>query len=127
MGDGRPVVVVDDEFYVTKAISYLLQEDGLRCITTNNADDAIGLVEKENPLVVILDVNMPQVNGFAICKKLRENPKNDDIAIVMLTARGQQEDVDMSKKLGATDYVLKPFNPIDLRDKIKAIYSARNV
>jgi len=118
----RPVLVVDDEFYVTKAISYRLQEEGLKCIAKNNSDGIVKLVDEENPLVVILDVNMPKINGFTICKELRENPKYQDISILLLTARGQQEDIDKGMKLGATEYILKPFNPLELRDKIKAIY-----
>lgn len=125
MNNPRPVLVVDDEYYVTRAISYLLQEDGFKCIAKNDSEGIAELAEKELPLVIILDINMPKTDGFTLCKDIRANHKLDDSVIIILTARGQEEDIERGLKLGANEYILKPFNPVELRDKVKAIYNQR--
>lgn len=121
----RPVLVVDDEYYVTRGISYLLQDEGLSCITKNDSDGVIELIAKERPQVIVLDINIPKVDGFQILKEVRQRKDFDDVVILVLTARGHEEDVQTGLSLGANEYILKPFNPLELRDKIKAVYAAR--
>ncbi len=125
MAKNRPVLIIDDEYYVTRGISYLLQDEGLVCITKNDSEGIIELVTKETPQVIVLDINIPKVDGFQICKELREHKEFDDVVIMILTARGHEEDIQTGLKLGANEYILKPFNPLELRDKIKAVYAAR--
>lgn len=125
MKKARPVLVVDDEYYVTRGISYLLQDEGLACITKNDSDGVIKLVEKERPQVIVLDINIPKVDGFQILRELRQRKEFDDVVVLILSARGHEEDIQTGIKLGASEYILKPFNPLDLRDKIKAVYAAK--
>lgn len=119
--EGKSVLVVDDEYYVTRAISYLLKEEGIRCITKNDVDGITEILDKDAPEVILLDINLPKKDGFAICRDIRANEKYNDMKIIFLTARGQQEDINKGMKLGAEDYILKPFNPIELLDKIKVL------
>ena len=121
----RPVLVVDDEYYVTRGISYLLQDEGLSCITKNDSDGVVDLVAKERPQVIVLDINIPKIDGFQILKEIRQRKDFDDVVIMILTARGHEEDVQAGLALGANEYILKPFNPLELRDKIKAVYAAK--
>lgn len=121
----RPVLVVDDEYYVTRGISYLLQDEGLSCISKNESEGVIALVDKERPQVIVLDINIPKVDGFQILKEIRQRKEFDDVVIMILSARGHEEDIQTGLKLGANEYILKPFNPLELRDKIKAVYAAK--
>ncbi len=123
--NARPVLVVDDEYYVTRGISYLLQDEGLSCITKNDSDGVIELVAKERPQVIVLDINIPKVDGFQVLKEVRQRKDFDDVVIMILTARGHEEDIQAGLALGANEYILKPFNPLELRDKIKAVYAAK--
>lgn len=121
----RPVLVVDDEYYVTRGISYLLQDEGLICLTKNDSEGVVDLVAKERPLVIVLDINIPKVDGFQVLKEIRQRKELDDVVIMILTARGHEEDIQTGLTLGANEYILKPFNPLELRDKIKAVYAAK--
>lgn len=118
----RPVLVLDDEYYVTRAISFLLKEEGLKCVTKNDSEDLYEILDRDHPKVVFLDINMPKKNGFEICKEIRANEKYDDIKIVFLTARGQEDDIKKGLDLGAESYILKPFNPIELLEMVKTMY-----
>lgn len=121
----RPVLVVDDEYYVTRGISYLLQDEGISCITKNDSEGVIDLVNKERPQVIVLDINIPKVDGFQILKEIRQRKEFDDTVVMILSARGHEDDIQTGLKLGANEYILKPFNPLELRDKIKTIYAAK--
>lgn len=122
----RPVLVIDDEYYVTRGISYLLQDEGLSCITKNDSEGVIDLVNKERPQVIVLDINIPKVDGFQILKEIRQRKEFDDVIVMILSARGHEEDIQTGLKLGANEYIPKPFNPLELRDKIKAVYAAKH-
>ena len=121
----RPVLIIDDEYYVTRGISYLLQDEGVDCITKNDSEGVLELIAKERPQVIVLDVNIPQVNGFQVCKEIRQHAEFNDVVILMLSARGHDEDIQTGLGLGANEYILKPFNPLELRDKIKAVYALK--
>ncbi len=123
--NARPVLVIDDEYYVTRGISYLLQDEGLTCISKNDSEGVLELVDKERPQVIVLDINIPKIDGFQILKQIRQRKDFDDMVIMVLTARGHEEDIENGMALGANEYILKPFNPLDLRDKIKAVYAAK--
>lgn len=125
MENARPVLIVDDEYYVTRGISYLLQDEGLACVTKNDSDGVVALVAKERPQVIVLDINIPKVDGFQVLKEIRQHGEFDDVVIMILSARGHEEDIQTGLKLGANEYILKPFNPLELRDKIKAVYAAK--
>jgi len=119
----RPVLVVDDEFHITHAVTSLLKIYGRTCIAKNESQGVMELIDKQHPRVVVLDINMPDRNGLEICRAIRSEAKYDDLKIIMMTALGSDEDIKRGFEAGADEYVLKPFHPIELQKKIDSYYS----
>ena len=112
------ILVVDDEATIVQLVAYNLRRAGYDVITASNGEEAIRLFRAETPDLVILDVMMPGLDGFEVCKELR---KESDTPIVMLTARGEEIDRVIGFEIGADDYVTKPFSPRELVGRAKAI------
>lgn len=121
MKAARPILILDDEHHVTRSLAYLLENNGFICITQNDSRALAELMEKSRPGVVILDINMPEMDGYQICRQIRANKDYDDVAIIFLSGRNRQEDIDKAFDAGANEFFVKPFSPIELRDKIKSI------
>lgn len=118
----RPVLVVDDEFHITHAVSGLLKSNGRACIAINEPSRAMEIIDEQNPRVVLLDVNMQECNGIEICRTIRSKPKYDDLIIIMMSALGSDEDKERGFEAGADEYVLKPFHPAELQKMIDSYY-----
>ncbi|MBI5178576.1 MAG: response regulator [Nitrospinae bacterium] len=118
----RPILVIDDEFHVTRALAFLLEENHFGCIAQNSAENLHEILEKNMPKVVVLDINMPKMDGFEVCQSIRADNKYDDVVIIILSGRSQKEDMDKAFQSGANEYFVKPFSPLALRDKILSIY-----
>jgi CheY-like chemotaxis protein len=113
----KKVLIVDDEAYVRLLIEQSLEEledGGVRILTANNGEEAIQLVQEELPQMVFLDVMMPQMNGFEVCRMIKRKLALENIFIVMLTAKGQENDRQESEEAGANLYMTKPFDPDEL-------------
>ena len=112
------ILVVDDEKDVVELLTFLLQKDGFNVVTASNGKEALDLVPKETPDLILLDVMMPEMDGYTVQTQLMENPKTKEIPIIILTAKGQLKDVfAMSSNVKA--YIEKPFDPKTLRAKIQ--------
>ena len=96
-----------------------LKRNGYEVIEVDNGEDGIKIAINEKPAIVILDVMLPGIDGFNVCKRIREEEKN--IGIIMLTAKSQDIDKITGLEYGADDYIVKPFNPMELLLRIKAI------
>ncbi|KGM93464.1 response regulator transcription factor [Clostridium botulinum] len=119
MNHKHKVLVIEDEQSISKFIKLVLQKQDFEVIQAFSGEDGIKKVTTENPVVVILDIMLPGIDGFKVCELLRKNhPK---VGIIMLTALGQ--DVDKIKGLehGADDYMIKPFNPLELAARITSL------
>jgi CheY-like chemotaxis protein len=121
---GRPktsskVLIVDDDRIVLSLVRTTLQNYGMRCETVNNGNDALRLIRQQNPDVVVLDVNMPGLDGYEVLSRIRE--ENLPTLVVLVTARQQEHDVLRGFQLGADDYLVKPFNPPELVARIKRL------
>lgn len=117
----KTILIADDEPNIVISLEYLLQRDGYRVLVARNGQEALDTVNASAPDLVLLDVMLPQVSGFEVCQKIRENPALAAMRIVMLTAKGR--DVEMSKglALGADAYVTKPFSTQDLLAQVRAL------
>ena len=115
------ILVVDDEQDIVKLIRYHLEKNGYKAFFAYNGDDALLLVKREKPELVILDLMLPGINGIEICKKIKADNELAAIAIVMLTAKGEEADITLGLKLGADDYITKPFSPKELMARIHAV------
>lgn len=115
------ILIVDDEQDLVKLIRYHLEKDGYKVISANNGEDALLLARREEPELVILDLMLPGIDGLEVCKKLKMDQKLARTAIIMLTAKGEEADVTIGLKLGADDYMTKPFSPKELVARVQAI------
>lgn len=113
------VLVVEDETSIRKFITINLNRNGFEVIAAETGEEALEKLKLFNPKVVVLDVMLPGIDGFEVCSKMRET--KPDVIIIMLTARGQDIDKIVGLELGADDYMVKPFNPLELVARIRAI------
>jgi len=107
----RHVIVVEDEEDLADLVALHLRRDGFRTTVCADGDSGMAAIEKEVPDLVVLDVMMPGLDGFEVCRRMRRSDRLADIPILMLTARGEDADVVTGLELGADDYVVKPFSP----------------
>jgi two-component system, OmpR family, alkaline phosphatase synthesis response regulator PhoP len=115
----RKVLVVEDDLSILTGLSMNLRYEGFEVLQAQDGVRGLELAIDQDPEVVILDVMLPGMNGFEVCKELRRRGK--DTAIVMLSAKGQETDKIMGLDLGADDYVAKPFGLKELMARIKAV------
>ncbi len=115
------ILVVDDEQDLVKLLRYHLEKDGYKVLCAYNSDDALFLVRKERPELIILDLMLPGTDGLEVCKKLKADQELANTAIVMLTAKGEEADITLGLKLGADDYMTKPFSPKELVARVQAV------
>jgi len=113
------VVVVDDDPIILTLLRATLRNNGLQCETVDNGTDALRLIRGEKPHVVVLDVNMPGLDGYEVLSAIRA--ENLPALVVLVTARQQEHDVLRGFQLGADDYLVKPFNPPELVARIKRL------
>lgn len=111
----KKVLIADDEPNIAVSLEFLMQREGYEVKVVNNGIDAFECVGVFAPDLVLLDVMMPRMSGYDVCQKIRENPKWQDIKIIMLTAKGRDIEVSKGLALGADAYVTKPFSTLELR------------
>ncbi|WP_409342434.1 response regulator transcription factor [Paenibacillus sp. MBLB4367] len=115
---GHTILVADDEANMTEIVAKYLEREGYRVVVAADGEAAIRLWRQENPDLVVLDVMMPGVDGWQVCEEIRNE---QEIPILMLTARGEEIDRLMGLTMGADDYMTKPFSPRELVLRVKAI------
>ncbi len=114
----KKILVVDDERGLAKIIRLNLEQDGFEVVEANNGTQAMEKLRTTLPDLILLDVMMPDIDGFTVLKMIREI---GNIPVIMLTAKGQEEDKVKGLELGADDYVTKPFSPRELTSRIRAV------
>jgi two-component system alkaline phosphatase synthesis response regulator PhoP len=112
------ILIVDDEKNIVELIKFHLKKENYRVIEAYKGKDALDLYRKEKPDLIILDVMLPDMGGFEVCKTIR---KESRVPIIMLTAKGEEIDKILGFELGADDYITKPFSPRELLARIKAV------
>jgi CheY-like chemotaxis protein len=118
---GRRILVVDDEPSVRMICHFNLVAAGMDVREASNGRDALEQIRDEAPDLVLLDVMMPEVDGWEVAEKLQADPRTRDLPIVFLTARAELADRRRAADLGAVGYVLKPFDPLELAGTIDAV------
>ena len=115
------ILVVDDEAHILELISYNLLSAGYKVIKAQNGIDAVSLAISEKPNLILLDIMLPEKDGYDVCKDIRLNSEIRNTPIIMLTAKGEEFDKVLGLELGADDYVTKPFSVRELLARVKAI------
>lgn len=114
----RPILIVEDDRNIASLVEQYLQKDGFETLSAGDGDNGLALARRENPALVILDINLPGMDGWEVCRALR---RDSDVPILMLTARAEEMDRVVGLSIGADDYVVKPFSPRELVERVKAI------
>ena len=112
------ILLVDDEPAIRELARIYLEQEGYRVETASRGDEALKQVKQHAPALIVLDVMLPGMDGFEVCRQIR---RESDVPIIMLTARGEDADKIVGLELGADDYLAKPFNPRELAARVKAI------
>jgi two-component system phosphate regulon response regulator PhoB len=120
-GPGDRVLVVDDEADIVALVAYHLVKAGYRVSTAANGAEAVAAARHEHPSLVVLDLMLPGISGYDVLEQLRANEQTKDIAVLMLTARREEQDRIRGLSLGADDYLTKPFSPQELVLRVGAI------
>ena len=119
----KKILIVDDQIEVRELVQVTLEIGDYQILTAENGQESIGIAEAEHPDIILMDIMMPgsDVDGLEACRRLKANPGTADITIVMLSAKGQESDLDAGRIAGADDYFTKPFSPIALIEKVEQV------
>jgi DNA-binding response OmpR family regulator len=115
------ILIAEDERDIRDLIKFTLQFAGHEVITTSNGEEAYQTTVKELPDLVLMDVRMPRMDGYEACEQLKANDSTRDIPVVFLSAKGQEIEVKTGLSAGAEEYILKPFSPDQLTERITKI------
>ena len=114
----KKVLVCDDEMYILESVAYVVRQEGYTVLTAEDGEESLRLARQEKPDLVLLDIMMPKRSGLEVCRELKSDPQTQSAYVILLTARGQERDMDEGYQSGADEYMTKPFSPRDLRKKL---------
>ena len=120
-----PILVIDDEPYILRSLSYLLQREGYTVETATNGEEGLLRVRTLRPPLVFLDIMMPHMNGYEVCEQVKQDPSLEDTYVIMLSAKGQQIDRERGLLGGADEYMTKPFSPREVAQRVRTILAER--
>jgi DNA-binding response OmpR family regulator len=115
------VLIVEDEPSIVLSLEFLLQRHGYETAVATDGEEALALVRRLRPDVVLLDVMMPKRNGYEVCRAIKADPELAAIPVVMVSARGQEVEVMKGLEIGASAYITKPFGNAELLEAIRAV------
>jgi two-component system, OmpR family, alkaline phosphatase synthesis response regulator PhoP len=118
---GPRVLVVEDEQDVAELIRYNLTKEGYDVLLVDNGADALTRARESRPEVILLDIMVPQLNGWEVCRRLKQDPETRAISVIMVTGRVEEGDKVLGFEMGADDYVTKPFSPRELVARVRAV------
>jgi len=119
------ILVVDDEAYIVHILEFSLSMQGFEVVTAFDGEEALEKARRELPDVIVLDVMMPKLDGYEACRRLRECESTRDIPVILLSAKGRSVDQKVGIDAGADDYIIKPFSPRKLVERISSYISRR--
>ena len=113
-GDAYKILVVDDEEHIRRILKFQLEKNGYSVVTAENGEEALQFVRREQPDLIVLDLMMPKIDGFEVCRRIRRDFQTSQIPIIMLTAKSDLPDKIKGLKDGANDYLIKPYSNEEL-------------
>jgi DNA-binding response OmpR family regulator len=117
----RCVLLADDDPGLRRLIGTTLGTEDFDLLHATDGQEALDIARQRRPELVLLDVNMPKLDGFEVCRSLKNEPETANIKVVMLTARGADVDRARGRDAGADDYFIKPFSPVQLLNKVYSL------
>jgi two-component system alkaline phosphatase synthesis response regulator PhoP len=120
MSKGK-ILVVDDEIYIVHILDFSLGMEGYEVVTALDGEQALEKVTSEKPDLIVLDIMMPKLDGYEVCKAIKANSATKHIPVILLSAKGRNVDQKMGFEVGADDYITKPFSPRKLVERINQL------
>jgi DNA-binding response OmpR family regulator len=121
MSQAYKILVVDDDPYILMSLEFLMRKNGFDVIIARNGTETLELLEENVPDVVLLDIMMPDVDGYAICKHIKSSIKHKECKVVFISAKSKEADIQKGYDLGAELYITKPFSNKDIVNKITTL------
>jgi len=115
------ILITDDEPHVVELVRVTLEDERVRVLEAADGATALALADEFEPELIFLDVNLPDLSGIEVCRRLRRQPRLSGSSIVMLTAAAQQDDISRGLAAGATQYLTKPFSPVRLLSLVEGL------
>ena len=119
--DRKRILVVDDEIYIVHILEFSLTMEGYNILTAFDGEEAMRVIEQEKPDLVVLDIMMPKLDGYEVCRRLRKDDRFATLPVILLSAKGRSVDREVGLQAGADDYITKPFSPRKLIEKIREL------
>lgn len=117
----KKILVVDDEPFILRSLTFILKKNGYDVDSATNGEEAIEAILSGRPRLVFLDLMMPKKNGLEVCTEVRRNEELNDVHIIMLTAKGQEQDREKGLEAGANEYLTKPFSPSKVLTRVREL------
>ncbi len=117
----RKVLIVDDEPNIVLSLEFLMEEAGYDVRSVTDGQQALDAVREDVPDLILLDIMLPKLDGYEICREIRANPRCKNVRVIMLTAKGREVDQEKGLAFGADEYITKPFSTREVVEKVKQI------
>jgi two-component system alkaline phosphatase synthesis response regulator PhoP len=121
MSEKPLILVIDDEPYILRSLSYLLTREGYPVETATNGEEGLARVRSLRPPLVFLDIMMPRMDGYEVCEQIKQDPALAGTYVIMLSAKGQQIDRERGLLGGADEYMTKPFSPREIAKRVREL------
>jgi len=122
----KEILIVDDEPSIVVPIQFLMEQQGYSVLVAENGEDALDVIYKYKPDLILLDIMLPRIDGYEVCEIVRLNPEYRGIKIIFLTAKGREVEIAKGLSLGADAYITKPFSNTELIAKVKELLKNSN-
>lgn len=114
----KSILVVDDEPNIVLSLEFLMEKQGFAVRSAYDGEQALEAISESPPDLILLDINMPKLNGYEVCAAVRANPEWNDVRILILTAKGRDVEREKGLAMGADEYVTKPFSTLEVVEKV---------
>ena len=119
--DNKKILIADDNENIRDALTYLLEDEGYELLLAKDGADTLRKVRERKPDILLLDIMMPEINGYDVCRTIKNDPDLKSIYVIMLTAKGQVAEQERGKEVGADEYIVKPFSPMEILARVKSL------
>ncbi len=126
MPDVKTVLIVDDEPHILRSLGFVIHRAGYRVIEARSGREALRMIRQHHPDLVFLDIMMPELNGYEVCRRVKQEDGSNSTFIIMLTAKGQRPDRRAGVEAGADEYMTKPFSPSRAVERVQDILGPPN-
>jgi two-component system alkaline phosphatase synthesis response regulator PhoP len=117
------ILVADDEPFIQRSLAFVLKKEGFDVVTADNGQEAIEKAKEFRPKIIFLDIMMPKINGYNVCRAIKSDEALKDSHVIILTAKGQEVDREIGHREGADQFMTKPFSPREVIERVRSILS----